>query len=315
VPLSQGDTHLLSLYISNNLDHHALAAATGLNLLDIEHWLNLPHIAPRIAAHKQAESDRDRAKARADIRSLLAASSDPAERRQLIAMLLRADSRWSPRPRATDRGTDRSSGPQRSPARSTPATPRDAHDEDSSNNQRMAQTAAHEADHANERASPAPQSPAPPPAGGPSAPAQHAPATPVGAGMRLNFIGGARPASPLPPDDNPDQLDDVEILGEDWDDEDDLDDSNLTDEEIDELEDQRLDAEFQAEYGHLTHEQLTTLVNQAVEQARREAIDDGLPERLAEYERTLGVLPPPMRQLLDELRAAPDSSNAPGPAG
>ena len=54
----------------------------------------------------------------------------------------------------------------------------------------------------------------------------------------------------------------------------------LTDEELDDLEDQELDAEFEAEYGHLSDEELTALVNQCVAEYRAEL----LPQRRRRFD-------------------------------
>jgi hypothetical protein len=117
--LSPEDEALLEPLLQSNLNYHQLAQAKSLPLLALYRWSSQPHIAAYIQFHRQAEADHDRAQARAETRQALAATTDPAEKRRLIALLLRAADRRPggslPAPR-TPRPSDH---PHRQPAHRT----------------------------------------------------------------------------------------------------------------------------------------------------------------------------------------------------
>jgi hypothetical protein len=215
--LSTEDAALLESLLATNLNYHQLAQAKSLSLLALYHWASQPHIAAYIAFHRAAEAEHQRAEARAQTRQALAATNDPAEKRRLIALLLRATDLRPARsaPHATDRRSGRSVLPSPTMEPIAPAI-------------------GHGAVRASDRASPPPAAGA---AGVPPAAAHEASAAlipPI--------------AAPLP---------ELDLI-----DEDELDETDLTDEQLDALEDQEADREADALFGHLSDDELQALVHQ-----------------------------------------------------
>jgi hypothetical protein len=97
-PLSERDESFLEPLLQSDLDFHALAKATNLSLLALYRWASQPHIAAYIDFHRAAAAEHDRAQARAETRAALRLAADPAEKRRLIALLLRATERRPARP-------------------------------------------------------------------------------------------------------------------------------------------------------------------------------------------------------------------------
>lgn len=89
-PLTPPDRALLSAILAHDEDYPAVAAATGVDLLDLYDFITQPHVAQRLAVHRDARACADRAAALAVLRDVMKSSDSPVERRRAASAVLRA---------------------------------------------------------------------------------------------------------------------------------------------------------------------------------------------------------------------------------